>query len=159
MQVSALSDNPLFDLEIEVPFQYAYFFDENSNLTDIVQSQEAEIIDAAFVCLDYLNSNNLVGNLHNSLFEIKNNKLVRKQISCSCGRNECDPNAPEYGKQWKPANNAGCAACHSKNCKPRPCECPKTEREAPPKLGCYTKVRVGGSTGYRVGQSISRKVC
>jgi hypothetical protein len=157
--VTSLNNNPLIDLEIEIPNQYCYYFDENSNLTEIVQSQQAEIIDAAFVCLDYLNSNNLVGNLDNSLFEIKNDKLVRKQISCSCGRNECDPNAPEYGKQWKPANNAGCVACHAKNCQPRPCDCQPIEKVVPPKLGCYTKIKSGGATSYKIGQSISRKVC
>ncbi|RTK96631.1 MAG: hypothetical protein EKK64_03335 [Neisseriaceae bacterium] len=158
-EIVSLNYNPLFELEIEIPNQYCYHFDENSNLKDIVQSQDTEIIEAAFVCLDYLNSKNLVGNLDNSLFEIKDEKLVRKQISCSCGRNECDPNAPEYGKQWKPANNAGCVACHSKNCQPRSCDCQSVEKTIPPKLGCYTKTKIGGTTSYKVGQSISRKVC
>lgn len=158
--VQAQSNNPLYNLEIDVPCQAAYYFDENNQLTDIVQAQDTEIIDAAYSCLDYLHKNNMVGDHDQALFSVKKDRLVRKQIVCKCGKpNYCDPNAPEYGKPWKPANNAGCAGCHS-NCEPRSCDCePETTPTPPAKKGCYTSVRTGGVRGYKVGQFISRKVC
>lgn len=158
MGVLAQSDNPLFDLEIEVPSQMAYYFDENNQLTDVVQAQDTEIIDAAYTCLDYLHKKNLVGDHDNALFVAKKGKLVRKQIICRCKPNHCDPNAPEYGKPWKPANNSGCVACH-RNCVPQPCDCESTTPTPPPKTGCYTSMRSGGIKSYKVGQFLSRKVC
>lgn len=158
--IQAQSNNPLYNLEIDVPYQSAYYFDENNQLTDIVQAQDTEIIDAAYSCLDYLHNNNLVGGHDQALFFVEKDRLVRKQIVCKCGKpNYCDPNAPEYGKPWKPANNAGCSGCHS-NCEPRSCDC-ETETASVPlvKKGCYTSVRTGGIRGYKIGQFISRKVC
>lgn len=158
--ISAQSYNPLFDLEIDIPNQMSYYFDENEKLTDIVQSQDTEIIDAAYSCLEFLHKNNMVGKHDKALFVDKNGRLVRKQIICKsdCGSpNYCDPNAPEYGKPWKPANNSGCVKCHS-NCLPRPC-CTETVESTPVKTGCYTSFKAGGVTGYKFGQSISRKVC
>lgn len=158
--VTAQSDNPLLNLEIDVPVQTAYYFDEKNQLTDIVQAQDTEIIDAAYSCLDYLHKNNLVGEHDQALFSVKKNKLVRKQIVCKCGKpNYCDPNAPEYGKPWKPANNAGCVGCHTGDCQPQSCDCESTTPTPPAKKGCYTTVRTGGVRGYKIGQFISRKVC
>jgi hypothetical protein len=158
--IMALSNNPLFDLEIDVPNQVCHYFDENQQLTDTVQAQDSEIIDAAYNCLDFLHKNNLVGSHTTALFEENNGALVRKQIVCLCGKpNYCDKNAPEYGKPWKPANNAGCVGCHNKNCKPQSCDCDNPEPAKPVKTGCYTSMKSGSVKSYKVGQSISRKVC
>ena len=129
-----------------------YYFDENNQLTDIVQSQDAEIIDAAYVCLNFLHKNNLVGDHDNALFTAEQGKLIRKQIICKCSKpNYCDQNAPEYGKPWKPANNSGCVGCH-KDCVPQSCDCePTTTPTTPQKTGCFTSVRSG------VARSISRR--
>lgn len=157
--VTAQSDNPLFNLEIDIPNQMAYYFDDNGQLTDIVQAQDTEIIDAAYTCLDFLHKKNLVGDHDGALFVAKKGKLVRRQIVCKCGKpNYCDPNAPEYGKPWKPANNSGCVACH-RNCLPQSCDCESTTPTTPPKTGCYTSLRTGAVRSYRVGQFLSRKVC
>jgi len=157
--VTSQSNNPLFNLEIDIPNQMAYYFDENDQLTDVIHSLDTEIIDAAYSCLNYLHENNLVGNHQDALFDAKNGKLIRKQIICKCGKpNYCDPNAPEYGKPWKPANNAGCVSCH-KNCVPQPCDCETATPSPPPKKGCYTSMRSGGIRSYKVGQFLSRKVC
>lgn len=159
LEVSAQSDNPLFNLEIDIPDQIAYYFDENNQLTDVVQAQDTEIIDAAYVCLDFLHKNNLVGDHNDALFVAKNGKLIRKQIVCKCGKpNYCDPNAPEYGKPWKPANNSGCIGCNS-NCLPQSCDCESTTPTPPPRTGCYTKMKTTGSRSYKIGQFLSRKVC
>lgn len=152
------TNNPLFNLEIEIPNQMAYYFDENDKLTETIQAQDTEIIDAAYNCLDFLHKNNLVGSHDQALFVENNGKLIRKQIVCKCKPNYCDPNAPEYGKPWKPANNSGCSTCH-RNCLPQSCDCTTTTPSPPPKTGCYTSIKTGGIRSYKVGQFISRKVC
>lgn len=157
--VMALNNNPLLDLEITIPDESAYFFDDQSKLVDIISSNEAEIVDSAFRCLTYLNDNNLVGKHETATFTISQGKLVRKQISCRCNKpNYCDPNAPEYGKPWKPKNNAGCVSCKS-NCEPMSCECESPAPNPPPKQGCYTRLVAGMKSVYATGSRISRKVC
>jgi len=78
--VSALDNNPLIDLEIVVPNQSAYYFD-NDKLVDVCVSHEDEIIDSAYVCLGMLNEGNLVGSNNQALFENRHGKLVRTKIS------------------------------------------------------------------------------
>lgn len=155
----ALNNNPLLDLEISVPDEHAYLFDNDLKLVDVISSNEAEIVDSAFRCLSYLNENQLVGNHDTATFEIKQGKLVRKQISCRCNKpNYCDPNAPEYGKPWKPKNNAGCVSCKS-DCEPRTCECESPATSPPAKQGCFTRLVAGMKSVYRTGSRASRKVC
>jgi len=157
--VTALDANPLFDLEISVPDQTAYYFD-NDKLVGVSESNEGEILDAAYACLRLLNDDDLVGDHDSALFENRHGKLMRKQIVCTCAKpNYCDANAPEYGKPWKPANNSGCVACHNDNCKPRSCDCDPVPTTPAPKVGCYTTVRAGGRTTYKYGSNASRKVC
>jgi len=157
--VTALDANPLFDLEITVPDQTAYYFD-NDKLVGVSESHEGEILNAAYNCLRMLNDGGFVGDHDSALFENRHGKLMRKQIVCTCAKpNYCDPNAPEYGKPWKPANNSGCMACHNANCNPRSCDCDPVPTTPAPKVGCYTTVKAGGRTTYKYGRSASRKVC
>jgi len=157
--VMALDANPLFDLEITVPDQTAYYF-EKDKLVGTSESHEGEILDAAYNCLRILNDGGMVGDHDSALFENRHGKLVRKQIVCTCGRpNYCDPNAPEFGKPWKPANNSGCVGCYNGDCQPRSCDCDPVPKNPAPKIGCYTTVRAGGRTTYKYGSSASRKVC
>lgn len=158
-KILTLSDNPLYDLEIEVPNQTAYYF-EDDKLTGISESNDDEIIDSALTCLNLLHENKLVGNHDQALFDEDQGKLIRKRIVCTCGRsNACIPGQPEYNKPWKPANNSGCVKCSQKNCKPKSCDCNQPPVPAPPKTGCYTPVKVGGITVYKSGGFASRKVC
>lgn len=155
----ALNDNPLLNLEITVPDESAYYFNSDGKLVDMVSTHEDEVVDAAFNCLNILHHENLVGSHATALFEVKYGKLVRKQIVCKCNKpNYCDPNAPEYGKPWKPKNNSGCVACHS-NCEPRSCDCEQPETTPAPKIGCFTTTKVGGRLTYKYGSSASRRVC
>lgn len=157
--LTAQDDNPLFALEITVPYESAYYFDGDNKLAGVVEPHDDEVVDAAYNCLKFLHEEDLVGSHETALFEAKHGKLVRKQIICTCNKpNYCDPNAPEYNKPWKPANNSGCVACHS-NCKPQKCDCEPTPTPRPPKLGCYTTTKAGGRTTYKYGSSASRKVC
>lgn len=156
--VSTLDNNPLMVLEITVANQSAYYFD-NDKLVSMSEPHDAEVVDAAYNCLRILNNENLVGKHSTALFENKYGKLMRKQIVCTCGKpNYCDPNAPEFGKPWKPANNSGCTSCKS-NCLPRSCDCNKPKEKLQPKIGCYTTMRSGSTTTYKFGSSASRKTC
>jgi hypothetical protein len=158
--VFALNNNPLLSLNVEIPSQTGYYFDSNNKLIDVVESSESDTLSSAYDCLEFLNSNNLVGKHQEALFEIKGNKLVRTRIVCKCGMpNYCDPNAPEYGKPWKPKNNAGCSQCVNNNCLPRSCDCNETKVATPTKSYCSTTVKNCFSKVYKVGQSLSRKVC
>lgn len=158
--IAALNNNPLLKLEVEVPNQVGYYFDENNKLFDIIETSENEAIESALACVDYLNKNNLVGRHPKALFEIKGNKLVRKQIVCKCGLpNYCDPNAPEYKKPWKPANNASCCQCFGPNCKPRSCDCNPPEKPSRPKSKCFTAVKSCCNNVYKIGQSLTRGFC
>lgn len=157
--VMALEDNPLLNLEIVVADESAYYFDENDKLVEMLTSNEDEIIDAAFNCLSVLQNKNLVGTHNEALFEEKNGKLLRKQIVCRCNKpNYCDPNAPEYGKPWKPKNNSGCVGCKG-DCQPQSCDCESKAPPKPPKTGCFTRFIAGGASAYRTGSRVSRKVC
>lgn len=159
LNIMTLDDNPLFNLEIEIPDQTAYCFDGNT-LIDIITSSEEEIIDAAYNCLSIIHRENLFGKHDAALFEEKNGKIVRKQMICKCGKpNYCDPNAPEYGKPWKPANNSGCLACKNTNCQPRSCDCEEPKVPEKIKTGCYTVLKTFGSKAYKIGSRIGRKVC
>jgi hypothetical protein len=159
-KVFAMDDNPMLNLEIEIPNQTCYYFDESNHLCDMIEAQDSELFDAAYVCLDFLHKNHLFGNHEKALFEEKDGKLIRKQIVCKCNKpNYCDPNAPEYGKPWKPKNNAGCSACKSTNCEPRSCDCETPTLSQPAKTGCFTYLKSGNGTSYKFGQSISRRVC
>jgi hypothetical protein len=158
--VFALNSNPLLSLNVEIPSETGYYFDGNNQLIDVVEYSESDTLSSTYDCLEFLNSNNLVGNHQQALFEIKGNKLVRRRIVCKCGLpNYCDPNAPEYGKPWKPKNNAGCSQCVSNNCLPKSCDCNATNVTTPTKSYCSTAIKNCFSKAYKVGQSLSRKVC
>lgn len=84
-KISILSNNPLLKLDIDVPSETGYYFDENNMLFDVVETTNEEMITAAYDCLEFLDKKHLVGSHGNALFEIKHGKLIRKQIVCRCG--------------------------------------------------------------------------
>ncbi len=159
MGVLALNSNPLLDKEIETASQSAYYFDKDGNMIDANEASQSEIINAAYECLDIINKKNMASGDDKAIFEVVDDKIVRKQIVCTCNKpNYCIPGAPEYQKPWKPKNNSGCIACKS-TCEPKSCDCEQPEPPAPPKIGCFTTINKQGATSYKFGQTISRKVC
>jgi hypothetical protein len=158
--LSALSANPLYQVSVSVPNQTIHKFNKQNELVEIQSIDEGELVLSTMNALNYLDEQNLVGDHNTALFKIENNELVRKQFVCKCNKpNYCDPNAPEYGKPWKPANNAGCVACYNKNCLPERCDCDQPEQEPKPKIGCYTSVKSGSRNTYKVGYRSARRVC
>lgn len=157
--INALDENPLLSLEIEIPSDTVYYF-EDDQLIESFESDESEIVDSALNCLTILNQNSLVGDSEKSIFEIQDNKLVRKQFSCYCNLpNYCNPEAPEYQKPWKPKNNAGCSSCHSSDCEPLPCDCGGTNVPQPTINNCYVTYKEGSNGSYKVVNSCATRSC
>ena len=155
--VSILSTNGTSEsLDVEVPSKNMYMFDKNKNLIFAIETSEEEVNDMANACVSMLTAYNLIGNDDSKMFEVVDNKLVRRKIICLCNQNNaCDPNAPEYGKPWKGQNNAGCG-CKGMTVD---CSCTPPEKPAPVKRGCYSTTSVCNKICRAVGSLISRKVC
>lgn len=152
-----LADDPLFNVNVEIPSEAVYIFDQDNKLIEMMETSNEEVLDSVYLCLKYLQKHKMVGPEANQPFEVKNNELVRKHFVCKCPvNNACDPNAPEYGKPWKGQNNAGCMGCKGKT---PSCDCDPPPAPTPVKYGCYSSVGGQGSVSYKVGSSISRKVC
>lgn len=156
-EVSILSTNGISEnIDVEVPSKNMYLFDKNKNLIFSIETSDDEINDMANSCVSMLNSYDLIGKDDSKMFEVVENKLIRKKIICLCNQNNaCDPNAPEYGKPWKGQNNAGCG---SKGMTVD-CSCAPPEKPAPVKRGCYSTSSVCNKICRIVGSLISRKVC
>jgi hypothetical protein len=154
----AQNDNPLLALKIEVPSEGSYFFNNQGKLVNSIETNDAEVVDAAYQCLTYLHEKNLVGSHKEATHEIKYGKLIRKHFVCRVcnASNACTPGAPEYGKPWKGANNAGCNGCKGKNPK---CGCEEQPIEHPRKFGCFSSVKTGGNKTYTVSQGTRYKSC
>lgn len=159
--VVAQAGNPLLSAEIEVASQSAYYFNEELNLIEAHESSEQEIIETALNCISIIEQRNLIGDHEKAEFELVEGKLLRKKIaSCGCNKpNYCIPGAPEYQKPWKPKNNSGCVKCGKADCGPKSCDCEQPSPAQPPKTGCYTSIKTGKGTTYKVGSRLSRKVC
>jgi hypothetical protein len=152
--VSAMDYNPLHYIDISLPLDEMHYFDEKGKLNYSLTADFEETVHNTLISVNLLHYNNLIGK--NQPFSIENGKLIRNYIDCGCrNRVECDPNSPEYGKGYKPQNNAGCCG----KGKARSCDCDPVAPKPKPKLGCYTNVKVGSLTRYRNGGNISRKVC
>lgn len=79
--IRALSDNFLYDVEIEIPMEEAYFYDNDRNVIDSVSisSEESYLVAQDFI--NYLHSTNSVGDTSITPFEVKDGKLIRTYIN------------------------------------------------------------------------------
>jgi hypothetical protein len=163
MGISALSLNPLYNVDVEIPSEERYEFNQNGYMIDAIAPTRDDILDDVRLCLNFLNDEDLVGDGDDKPFAIVDGKLERTQFfACSgCSQtavhqgNACDPNAPEYGKGHKGSNNAG----RGSKGKDIDCTCPDTTPTPAPKNGCYVKVVKYGNTGVKICSKVSRTVC
>ena len=142
--------NPLYNVEVELPADGYYRFNAAGKLVERVQPVLADILQAVLLMLQYLHTHDLVG--QDRPWYVENGKLHRR-YSCNEGsyvNNSMVKGAPEYGKPWKPQNNAGCCSC----CKPQ-----KHEVPPPIKLGCVVRARTAQSTQTVTGQLTRTKAC
>ena len=79
--IRAQAANPLYDVEIEVPHDQTFLYDEDGQIMDVVAVSDDEAIDAAREMVDYLHSTNKVSDSPDTPFEIRDGKLVRTHFS------------------------------------------------------------------------------
>lgn len=76
--ISSLSGPNLNNVEIEIPAESYYEFDNNGNLVDEILPNEEETLHSTMLCL------NSIKNSLGSTWSIRNGKLIRNYISCDC---------------------------------------------------------------------------
>lgn len=80
--IRAMSDNPLYEVEVEVPMEEAYLYDNDGNVIDSVSVSEDESFSAAQDFINYLHTTKSVDDTVATPFEVKNGKLVRTHFDC-----------------------------------------------------------------------------
>lgn len=78
--IRAMSDNPLYEVEVEVPMEEAYLYDNDRNVIDSVTITPEESYAAAQDFINYLHRTNSVDGTEITPFEVKDGKLVRTFI-------------------------------------------------------------------------------
>lgn len=120
---------PFYMVNVKAPGDTYYEFNGTGECVNIISSSPEELIEHAHVCVDFLNSGGLIRSDKATPFEIdQDGNLIRSHFSCGCGGgggcnsgcgcvNNCHmPGQPEYGKCWKPENNAGCGCNGTNSC-------------------------------------------
>jgi hypothetical protein len=74
-------DNPLYGVEVEIPMERVYLYDQDHNLYDSVAVSDEESLSAAIDMIKYLHATNSVSDDLKTPFEIKDGKLVRTYFS------------------------------------------------------------------------------
>jgi len=75
------NENPLYNVELEIPKQSAYLYDVNKNIYDIIPTSDEEGLSGAIDMINYLHNTKSISNDSSAPFEIKNNKLTRNYYS------------------------------------------------------------------------------
>jgi hypothetical protein len=73
------SSNPLYDVEMEVPGDSYYLFD-NKQLVDEIHSDDSELLESSLLCA--LSIKNHQGLGEDQMWRISQNKLVRNHVAC-----------------------------------------------------------------------------
>lgn len=77
----AQADNPLYDVEVEIPNEQVYFYDRDKNLMDTALVSEEQSMEGGQTMIEFLHRANLVGDDLSTPFEISDGKLVRTRFS------------------------------------------------------------------------------
>lgn len=103
-------------INVTIGLDTMYEFNGMGMCTNIVTDSIDETIEHAKECVTYLEENNLIRNDQFAPFEINDSgELTRRHFACGCcNNNATNPQEPEYGKGYKPQNNAGCGCGGSK---------------------------------------------
>jgi len=75
------SDNPLYNVEVEIPQEQAYLYDENKTAMDVISVSDDEALLGAQDMIEYLHETNSVGEGSDTPFEIQDGKLVRTHFA------------------------------------------------------------------------------
>lgn len=100
-------------MNVEAPADTFYEFDADGDCVEMISTSPEELIEHAHQCVEFLQFHGHIRPDTLSPFELDNEgNLLRSHFAC-CSTNNCNnPNAPEYEKCWKRANNSGCG-CNS----------------------------------------------
>ncbi len=146
--------NPLYGLRVDVPGDDYFEYDLEGNLVAMIKTTHTEIMDAMHGCLDLLDKLHYVSSDPQTPFEIRDGKLVRTHFACGGGNiaanNAANPEAPEFGKGWKQANNCGCGPCG------KPADQPARQKI---KRGCVVRYDSCRTATYRSCQSGNIRTC
>ena len=74
------ADNPLYDVEVEIPQNQSYLYDNDKNLLDSIMVSENESLSGAQDMISYLHKTKSVSDDPMSPFHIKDGKLVRNHF-------------------------------------------------------------------------------
>ena len=80
--IRAMSENPLYNLEIDVALDRVRHFDAIGNLTEDTYDDREKAIRSVMTTLDYLHQEKLVGVDEHQPFAIEENRLIRKHFAC-----------------------------------------------------------------------------
>lgn len=78
---SLSDDNPLYDVEVEIPTEQIHLYDKEKNLYDSVMVTDEESLGAAQDMISYLHKTKSVSDSPDTPFEIRDGKLVRTYFS------------------------------------------------------------------------------
>jgi len=157
--IMSLSENPLYFCQVDVPRQ-ELLVAQGDGFSMSESADEAEILDEVILALDYIWEQDLVAldgqkrkDHHTFKVEVHDGIQILSRVAYNCDGcfdNANNPQAPEFKKGWKRANNSGCCSgCNKKIEPPAP----------PPKLGCFINERTCGSRSVRSCQVVRQKVC
>lgn len=120
------------DIEIAIPKSEGFLFDRQGELVNYHAVSDQESIASGEDFLEYLQNAQEIGD--DSAFKLKDGKLVRVLMDCCSGSRKPLKSSPEYDRQYKPENNAGCG-----------CKKPRTETPTKQKAkrGCYVRYKTG----------------
>lgn len=105
---------PTHMVNIDIPSDVMYEFDNNGNCVNVIVSSVDEIFNHAEECVDFLKKNDMIRHDELTPFEITpEGNLIRSHFACGCCTfNDNCKNLrniqPEFQKCYKPENNTGC---------------------------------------------------
>ncbi len=76
----AQSSNDLYDVELEIPSEDVFLYDENKNVFDVITVTMDESLGAAQDMITYLHETGSVGDNETTPFEVADGKLIRTYI-------------------------------------------------------------------------------
>ena len=78
--IRAQSNNPLYDVEIEIPHDSVYLYDNNKQLVDSISCTDDEALIGAQDMINYLHDAAKVNDSEETPFAVENGKLIRKHF-------------------------------------------------------------------------------
>lgn len=96
-------------VNVEVPNDSYYEFDESGNCSEIITAAPTDLVEHARHCVEFLKEKDMIRPDRSTPFEIDHDGNLKRTHFSGCFTANCtNPNQIEFNKCWKPENNAGC---------------------------------------------------